>query len=525
MNNRQIPPVIPVSLIPLLLALSVGPAVAESGATSDIPLPAEVALETETAAVDAAGQTMAATEATAATVPQPPPSPLILNDPLLQSYGSWGQSFQDQWGLYSSRLVQREPTLMVAVQVPEIPQKLQPVTVAVIDTGIDYTHPDLDHDNLWRNPDERANGRDDDGNGLIDDLIGWNFVGDTRAPWDDHGHGTHVAGIIAASTNNDAGIAGIAPNARLMILKALDSSGHGNGSQIATAIRYAVDKGARIIHLSLGGQAPGPQEQDAIRYALAQQTLIITAAGNQASGEGQGYESVPEVLVVGALTPEGQRAGFSDWGSGLDLLAPGVEILSLRARGSDFLRRSGREDYQPGSAVVDTDYYRATGNSFAAPFATGLAALMLGRDPWLQPHHLQRLLLQSARDLGPVGVDHNHGHGMIDMEAAMAADPQRYIEARLDAAELTAARQIALSGTADADQFARAWLEYGEGAAPQRWQPLAEPLGLPVRNRSLGSIDPDALPGGLITLRLTVQHRDGASRISLLQLQLPEKGQ
>ncbi len=445
-----------------------------------------------------------------------------INDPLLQRYGSWGQDYRDQWGLFAVDLLSLDRGTLSVEYVKAFPASLEPVVVAVIDSGIDYTHPDLAVSQLWRNPGERANGQDDDGNGLIDDLIGWNFVDPFQPPWDDHGHGTHVAGVIAANANNARGIAGIAPNARLMVLKALDGSGHGSGSDIARAIGYAVSQGARIIHLSLGGQAPGAAEREALQQALNSGVLVVTAAGNQADGDDRkGYESLPSVLVVGSHTPDGQRAGYSNWGPSLDLLAPGVEILSLRARGSDFLRRNGRDDYQPQSAVVEGDYYRATGNSFAAPFVTGVAALLLGRSPWLTSAQLQQLLLQSATDLGPEGIDQNHGYGRLNAAAALAADPQHYIDARLTAAVLEEDQTISLQGTADADRFRQAYLEYGVGEEPLSWQPLAAPIRQPLRGQALQRFSPKALPGGLVSLRLTVEHQDGGRRSSRLLLQLP----
>ncbi|RDE24545.1 hypothetical protein DV711_02860 [Motiliproteus coralliicola] len=446
---------------------------------------------------------------------------LPLNDPLLSTRGSWNQRYADQWNLIQIGLVSP-----LGIPVAAFPQQLQSVTVALIDSGVDYRHPDLPLQQLWRNPDEQDNGRDDDGNGLIDDLIGWNFVGRNNTPWDDHGHGTHIAGIIAAGRNNNVGITGIAPNARLMVLKVVDAGGHANGSHIAGAVRYAVDKGARLIHLSLGGQQPTVAEMDALNYALERDVLVITAAGNQASADAsRGYDQLPSVLVVGAATPEGQRARFSDWGPALDLLAPGVNVLSLRAKGSDFLRRNGAPGYQPASAVVSQQYYRATGTSFAAPHVTAVAALLLGRDPQLSSAQLQRILLHSARDLGPTGTDQNHGYGMLDAAAALRASPEYFVEAHLLRAELDAANQLLLVGTADADRFLRAQIDYALGEPPQQWKPLL-PIAQPLRDQPLISLDPTTLPEGeLMTLRLVTEHQDGSRRESRLQLQLPGEAQ
>jgi len=126
--------------------------------------------------------------------------------------------------------------------------------VAVIDSGLDWNHRDFDWNNLWHNDGEIAdNGIDDDGNGYVDDMIGYNFIGHNNKPWDHDGHGTFVAGLIAGSWNSE-GIAGINPAARIMVLKALNSFGHTRASYIAEAITYAVDNGARIINISVGGE-------------------------------------------------------------------------------------------------------------------------------------------------------------------------------------------------------------------------------------------------------------------------------
>lgn len=453
------------------------------------------------------------------TVPAPvtaqPASPTT--DPLALSTGSWGQHYADQWGLAAVGL-----TPLLRQQLADL--SLQPVTVAIIDTGIDYSHPELPASVLWRNPDEKTDGQDNDGNGLIDDLIGWNFIDHNNQPWDDHGHGTHLAGVIAAKAHNGRGIAGLAPNARIMALKAVEASGYGNGSQIAAAIRYAADKGAQVIQLSLGGAAPGALERDAIRYAQAKSALIVVAAGNKAAAMGeQGYESLSGVLLVGAATPEQERAQFSDWGSQLALLAPGVDVLSLRARGSDFLHRSGDPDYQPGSAVVNMHYYRASGSSFAAPFVSAAAALLLGQRPALTPAQLTRMLTQSARDLGPDGPDMNHGYGLLNIRAALVANPDQYLDARIGHASWQPDSGLQLYGSAVADGFKAAWLEWGAGDKPEQWQALQR-YDAPVNQALLATLSPAQFPAGeLITLRLTTEHNNGRQRQGYFQLQMPDR--
>ena len=144
-----------------------------------------------------------------------------------------------------------------------------PVIVAVIDSGIDFFHPDLERHNIWQNPGEELNGKDDDGNGYVDDLIGWNFIDDNNNPWDQAGHGTHISGVIAAARGNGAGIAGINSGAQIMPLKALNFLGRGRSVAIAEAIYYAVRNGARVINISFGGEHVSVIEKKAIDHAVA----------------------------------------------------------------------------------------------------------------------------------------------------------------------------------------------------------------------------------------------------------------
>jgi len=436
-------------------------------------------------------------------------------DPLAHSSGSWGQYYPDQWGLDASGLSTAQRALLAE-------QGLEPAIVAIIDTGVDYSHPELPETVFWRNPKEAFDGQDNDGNGLIDDVIGWNFVANNNRPWDDHGHGTHLAGVIAASSGNGLGMAGIAPNSQLMILKALAGDGFGNGSQVAAAIRYAVDQGAQIIQLSLGGAVPGDAEEAAIRYAATNQRLVVVAAGNGAKQiNDQGYEAIPGVLLVGAATPEGERARFSDWGNQLALLAPGVDVLSLRARGTDFLQRSGNPDYKPGSAVVNQQYYRASGNSFAAPWVTGAAALIWGLQPELSRSQVVRMLTQSATDAGPDGFDMNYGYGLLNVAAAITTTPDYFVDSRISHARWQPDTGLQLFGHADASRFREAKLAWGRGDEPEKWQVLKSFLQ-PVRGSELATLDPTLFPAGArVTIRLTAQHADGTERVSYYQLQMP----
>ena len=154
------------------------------------------------------------------------------DDPYATSTETWQQPYPDQWALQSQR-----------IYADIAPQRVgDPIVVAVIDTGVDYTHEDLAAEKFWWNPNEERNGRDDDGNGFVDDVIGWNFVDDNNNPWDLSGHGTHIAGVIAACTNNGVGIAAVNADALIMPLKVANFAGQARSSNVAAAIYYAVDK-------------------------------------------------------------------------------------------------------------------------------------------------------------------------------------------------------------------------------------------------------------------------------------------
>ncbi len=447
------------------------------------------------------------------------------NDQYYLSKGSWQQDYDDQWGLKQIGFA-KSGSGSSAWDIED--GKRNPVIVAVIDSGLDYYHPDFDRRALWKNPKESLNGLDDDGNGYVDDVFGWDFVEQDNNPWDQTGHGTHVAGIIAATTGNGLGIAGINSGARIMPLRVLNFLGRGYNFGAAEAIHYAVANGARVINLSLGGKRPSGAERRAIEYADAQGVVVVVAAGNEgAEATGAGIAALPAVITVGAGDVNGNRALFSNWGSEIDVIAPGVEILSLRARRTDIVQMSGAAKYQPGSRVVGGPqgwYYRASGTSFAAPFVTGVASLLFANDPSLDGTQVKRMIVQSARDVDPPGVDQFSGYGMLDARAALAADPEFFIDAmihELKVVQKNGKPHVRVIGTVDADKLKQAWIEIGGGDDPQKWKKVSRNVNKPVHGGEL-----DDLPAGHFsgakkwTLRLVVQHKNGATREARFLLNL-----
>jgi len=209
------------------------------------------------------------------------------------------------------------------------------IIVAVIDSGIDYAHPDIVN-NLWHNPAETNDGLDDDGNGYVDDLTGWDFVHNDNDPVDLNGHGTHVAGIIAAQGNDGSTMAGVSWRTSLMPLQVVDADGVTTSSAIVLAIHYAVDNGPRIINASYGETTYDQAEYDAISYANDNGVLVVAAACNNGVDNDSapkpcypsGYD-LPNIIAVAASDQFDNRASFSSWGAvSVDLAAPGVSIIS-----------------------------------------------------------------------------------------------------------------------------------------------------------------------------------------------------
>lgn len=324
------------------------------------------------------------------------------DDPYFASEGSWGQLYEDQWGLKS---IQAEKAWNISSGSPE-------TIVAVIDTGADYRHPDL-RSNIWHNSAEIADNEiDDDHNGYVDDVIGWDFCDNTKNPRDGNGHGTHISGIIAAVGNNATGISGVCWQAKIMALKALTDNGGGISKQLAQAIKYAADNGARLINISWGGFGNSAVVKDALDYAYNHNCLIVAAAGNNNSDAGRFFPgNYSQAITVTACDANDKRASFTNYGTVVDVTAPGVDILSLRAEGTDM--------YQKETHIVGQYYYRASGTSMATPFVSGVAALIVSQNPLLANSEIEKILYASCEDLGETGKDKYFGYGKINAAKTM----------------------------------------------------------------------------------------------------------
>lgn len=257
------------------------------------------------------------------------------------------------------------------------PSQRAKVTIAILDTGINATHEDL-----------QAN-----------IVPGYNVINNAAPPTDGFGHGTHVAGIAAAITGNGKGIAGIASGCKIMPVKVLDDSGAGDYSTIVNGIKYATDHGAKVINLSLGSPDASQAMQDAVDYATSHDVSVVVAAGNE-NGPVSFPANCKGVIAVGAVDSHNQRADFSNYGPELSVVAPGVDILSC---------------YKDGPS----SYTTMSGTSMATPFVTGVVAMVRAANPSLSSADVTKVIDGSATHLGTPGFNNEYGYGLVDAGKAV----------------------------------------------------------------------------------------------------------
>ncbi|MEU4290928.1 S8 family serine peptidase [Kribbella sp. NPDC026596] len=251
--------------------------------------------------------------------------------------------------------------------------------VAVLDTGIDAGHPDL-----------------------VGHLVaGYNATSTTRPnPVDDNGHGTMVAGIIAASTNNGAGVAGVGWSSKVMPVKVAGANGIANDLDLVEGIDWAIGHGATVLNVSIANPGDNPVLHDAIKRAIAKGVIVVAAAGNDGSAVQQYPAAYPEVIAVGATNAGGVLTDFSSYGDWVDLAAPGWDIVTTAPRGT-------------------SQYAYCSGTSCSAPIVAGVAALVKNKWPTFTPAQVESRLKSLARDAGPRGNDPYYGAGIVDAYAAL----------------------------------------------------------------------------------------------------------
>jgi thermitase len=289
------------------------------------------------------------------------------------------------------------------------------IVVAIIDTGNKMDHSEYGG-RIWYNKKEVNNGLDDDNNGFIDDMKGWDFANSDNNPVDDNGHGTNVTGIIGAAGFNLDGYIGVDLNCKLMNLKALDGGSSGAYSWFCEAIYYAVDNGAKVINMSLGGASASTPLKDAVAYAISKRVVVVVCMMNTNSSTPYYPAVYPGVIAVGSTNPDDTRTSPFFWSSGsgsnygnhISVVAPGNYIYGLH-----YAQNNNYGTYWGGT-------------SQATPLVTGLASLLLAQDTSRTPADIKSLIEQSAEDQvgkpfeDQKGWDKYYGHGRVNAFKALS---------------------------------------------------------------------------------------------------------
>jgi subtilisin family serine protease len=402
------------------------------------------------------------------------------------------------------------------------------VVVGVIDTGIDFEHPDLVNQ-LWINSKEDINkngkfdpwssnvkkngvfgdldGIDNDGNGFVDDIIGYDFVDQKKAnigdnqnqdpiPFDEMGHGTMVSGIIAAEHNNKIGISGLAYNSKIMMIRTFDIMGNAESHNIASAILYAVINKARVINCSFGDAYSAPVVYDAMKFAQSMGCVIVASSGNNGWNDPHYPSDYEGVISVGASDINSKRYGYSNYGDNLAVLAPGANVLS-----TDFF----------------STYSTKNGTSFSAPHVSALAALLLEINPLLSSDEIKSIMSNSAKM--PTTTDWNQywGAGIIDAGEAVNNTPAMNISISSPLNEQVFERNlnknIALVGSINAPLMKNSCDIYiGKGFNPTNWTLIKTITNTPIINDTIAAFsiaELDMRVDTNYTFRVVVEMKNG----------------
>lgn len=413
------------------------------------------------------------------------------------------------------------------------------VEIGIVDTGFYLDHPDL-RSQFWTNPAEDLNnngrldpgdlnGVDDDGNGFVDDVVGYDFV-DRASPIQEgelqtrdpdpsadptkggSGHGTAVAGVAGASLEaRAAGVNGVAPDARLVALRAFGGDGFGQSDDIAAAIVYGASMGVDVLNLSFGRPRSVPVIRDAIEYASRQGTIVVASAGNELTDDPHYPSDYPQVLSVLWLAEDGEGLptfNRSQFGVGVDLGAPGSNVYTTNFPSSVV---------QAGDDPTQEDLYQSyTGSSFSAPQVAGAAALLRSVDSTLSPASVRSVLTGTADDLADENWDHTTGAGLLNVSAALGrAYPATTQILRPDHNQGFHERtSVPVVGTAVDPSFRHFAVYYARGTRDfdtrtDPWIQLRSPTPRQALRDTLAQWDLSTLEAGEYTLRLVTTLQDG----------------
>ena len=417
--------------------------------------------------------------------------------------------FSEQWGLATVEALQAWQTASG-----------KDVRVGVVDTGIDFYHPDL-IGNIWINPAEDINhngkfdpwpsteirngvsgdldGIDNDGNGYADDVIGYDFVdqqtfaiGDFSErdgiPDDENGHGTLVSGVIAAKQNNNIGTSGLAFNAKIVALRAFDITGNAESDDIAAAIVYAANNGIKILNFSFGDGTRSELLRSAIRYAYLNGCAMFASAGNNGWDKPHFPSDFKETASIGASNVSKQKDSQSNYGSNLCVLAPGVNILTTAMGG---------------------DYKTASGTSLSAPHAAAVGALLLEVNPELTNEDIYRIIETSATPNETRYWTPKEGSGILNARTALTYAKKNFLKfnyptdnAVLNRDSLT---EIPVIASIQVPFFDSYQLFIGKGVSPAKWDILTKQMSQQILRDTLAKLDLNKLADTVYTLRLSIE--------------------
>jgi len=395
----------------------------------------------------------------------------------------------------------------------DLTQGSDTVVIGVIDTGIDYLHPDMKN-KIYMNSgemglddqgrDKRFNGIDDDKNGLVDDYMGYDFVNRAGFPFDTTGgrdylgwdndpmdqnfHGTFTSGIIAAQANNSIGIAGAAPNIKVLNIRCFDPDGFGEEDDVAAGLLYAVKMGVKVVNMSFGDASFSYVLRDVVRYAYQKGLVLVASSGNSGSSDPHYPSGYTGVISVGNSTQEDYVSSNSNYGSTLDLVAPGTGIMSLDKGGG---------------------YRSESGTSASAPFVSAAAGLILSIKNFTNDEVAQ-ILKSTCDDIGETGWDLRSGAGRLNIYKALSILAPAKVKINSPYQDYALSTDtLVINATVMSPYFTGYSLYIGKGLNPTSWDVLLQDQKYQISDKNIYTLNLAGYKDSSYTIRLTINQSNG----------------